>query len=266
VNPDGTRGEVIPRCVGAQANDVNAQCSTGPIQVRLNGARSNYSGLLLKVDKRFARRFQITGSYAYQRQNAVLTIINKRDFFDGFGEYGSRHVLNISGFVDLPWGFQLSAISAMASRGPVNPTLIGIDLDGDGTAFSWLPGAGVSQFARDLGKSDLERLVNQFNTEWAGRRTSRNQLVNRVTLPAEYELGDSFSSQDIRLSKIFTFRERYRLNVFGEAFNVLNIANLGGFSFNLYDPNAFGRPTIRAAQIFGSGGPRAFQFGARFSF
>jgi len=28
----------------------------------------------------------------------------------------------------------------------------------------------------------------------------------------------------------------------------------------------FGQPTQRAGQVFGSGGPRAFQVGARFSF
>jgi hypothetical protein len=266
VNPDGSRGEIIPRCVGAQATDINAVCSTGPIQVRLPGARSNYSGLLLKVEKRFARRFQLTGSYAYQRQNAVLTIVNKRDFFEGYGEYGARNVLNVSGFVDLPWGFQISMISAMSSRPPINPTLVGIDLDGDGTGFSFLPGLGVSRLNRGLGKSDLARLVTDFNTQWAGRRTIRNQLVNPVRLPDNYQLGDNFFSQDFRVSKIFTFRERIRLNLFGEVFNAFNIANLGGFSFNLYDPSAFGQPTIRANQIFGSGGPRAFQFGGRFSF
>jgi hypothetical protein len=28
----------------------------------------------------------------------------------------------------------------------------------------------------------------------------------------------------------------------------------------------FGQPTTRASQVFGSGGPRAFQIGARFTF
>jgi hypothetical protein len=49
-------------------------------------------------------------------------------------------------------------------------------------------------------------------------------------------------------------------------FNVLNVANLGGFSGNLANPAGFGQPTSRASQVFGSGGPRALQLGARFSF
>ena len=62
--------------------------------------------------------------------------------------------------------------------------------------------------------------------------------------------------------------------MFGEVFNALNIANLTGYSFNLDtkapDPSqqvfAFGQPTQRSFQGFGSAGPRAFQFGARMTF
>jgi hypothetical protein len=51
-----------------------------------------------------------------------------------------------------------------------------------------------------------------------------------------------------------------------EAFNLFNIANLSGYGNGLVQTAAFGQPTARRAQIFGSGGPRAFQFGARLSF
>jgi len=61
------------------------------------------------------------------------------------------------------------------------------------------------------------------------------------------------------------WKERYELQLFGEGFNIFNIANLAGYSGNLLAPS-FGQPTSRAGNIFGSGGPRAFQFGARFSF
>jgi len=51
---------------------------------------------------------------------------------------------------------------------------------------------------------------------------------------------------------------------------VLNIANVGGYSFNLNPvtslTQAFGQATQRATQVFGSGGPRAMQLGARFTF
>jgi hypothetical protein len=55
---------------------------------------------------------------------------------------------------------------------------------------------------------------------------------------------------------------------------VLNYFNPSGFNFNIDTKNtnaaaqtfAFGQATQRVGQIFGSGGPRASQIGARFQF
>ncbi len=68
-----------------------------------------------------------------------------------------------------------------------------------------------------------------------------------------------------RLSRSLVFRERLRLSVIGEVFNVYNNANLSGYGGDLTNA-AFGQPTSRATQIFGSGGPRAFQLALRVSF
>ena len=54
-------------------------------------------------------------------------------------------------------------------------------------------------------------------------------------------------------------------HLIGEAFNLYNAANLSGYSGDLTNP-AFGQPTSRFTQVFGSGGPRAFQLAARVSF
>jgi hypothetical protein len=69
-------------------------------------------------------------------------------------------------------------------------------------------------------------------------------------------------------------RERYKLLITGQAFNLFNISNPGGYSFTLDTKNAnpalqtfaFGQATSGAAQTFRSGGPRAFQLAARISF
>jgi len=71
---------------------------------------------------------------------------------------------------------------------------------------------------------------------------------------------------DFRLGKIIRFGERYELNVFGEVFNALNVANMTGYGTNVLDPSSFGQPASRISQVFGPGGPRAFQLGARLSF
>ncbi len=61
------------------------------------------------------------------------------------------------------------------------------------------------------------------------------------------------------------FRERWRLSLIGEVFNLYNAANLTGYSGDLTSA-AFGQPTARFTQLFGSGGPRAFQLAMRVSF
>ncbi len=267
---NSAEGPVIPRCVGTQATDPRANCSLDVIQVRSPQARANYRGLLVKLDKRFSNRWLLTGSYAYAVQNAILGILNKRDWFAAYGEYGSRHVFNVSGVVDLPWGIQVSMISSMASRPPVNPGAVGgaaTDIDGDGTATQWIPEAGVSRFNRGLGREDLLRLIDVWNTTYAGKPAPRGGTVSRLSVPTgQWRFGDNSISQDFRVTKIFKYKESYKLNVFGEVFNAFNFANLGGFAFNLLDPGGFGKATTRAGQVFGSGGPRAFQFGARLSF
>jgi hypothetical protein len=152
----------------------------------------------------------------------------------------------------------------------VNPGAVGgaaTDLDGDGTATQWIPEAGVSRFNRGLGREDLLRLIDNWNNTYAGRPAPRGGTISRLSVPTgQWQFGDNSISQDFRVSKIFRYKENYKLNVFGEVFNAFNIANLGGFSFNLLDPGGFGKATTRAGQVFGSGGPRAFQFGARLSF
>jgi hypothetical protein len=77
--------------------------------------------------------------------------------------------------------------------------------------------------------------------------------------------GDNFQSLDLRVSRSFLIRNRWRLSLIGEAFNLYNSANLSDFSGDLTSPG-FGQPLTRATQVFGSGGPRAFQLGARISF
>jgi hypothetical protein len=56
-----------------------------------------------------------------------------------------------------------------------------------------------------------------------------------------------------------------RLDLIGEVFNLFNVANLTGYSGVLNQLN-YGQPTARAGQVFGSGGPRAFQLAARVEF
>jgi hypothetical protein len=207
--------------------------------------------------------------------NALVGLVNLNNWFQSYGPVLPRQNLNISGVVNLPVGFQLSINSSMISRTPVAPTVTGADLSGTGaTGSSPLPGVGYRCFGLSCGKSDLATAVASFNSTIAGTTIPNGRVVPSYVLPSDYQFGDPTIAQDFRLTKTFTYKERYRLLIFGEMFNAFNIANLSGYSFALDTKNAnpaaqtfaFGKPTQRAGQTFLSNGPRAVQVGARFTF
>src|SRR5205085_5897909 len=158
------------------------------------------------------------------------------------------------------------------TRGPITAIVSGVDLDGDGSSNELLPGIPENGLNRGYGKADLQKSVDNWNQNLAGKKDALGKTIPALVLPSRYQLGDTFNSQDIRLTKTFTFKERYKFSIFGEGFNIFNIANLGGYSFTVDQVRptgqsfSFGQPTTRANQVFGSGGPRAFQIGGRFQF
>jgi hypothetical protein len=259
---------VIRPCQGLELLNPSAQCSSGPIAVQVSGGLATYRGLMVRLDKGWARGFQFRSSYALSDHKGFNGVINNDDWFESYGprESDRRHVFTLSGIADLPWGLRLSGVSKILSGPPFRAQLFGLDLNGDGTINDLLPGTGWNELNRSLGKDDLRGLVDKFNMTFAGQRTPTGQLISPVTAPSRFDLGDTAFSQDFRLARIFKFSERYELNVFGEVFNLFNVANLDGYGVNLADPAAFGQPNRRVNQVFGSGGPRAFQLGARFSF
>jgi hypothetical protein len=272
-------GPKIPACTPAQANDPNAECSAGPINFWWPGATAAYKALLVKVDKRFSHRFQLTTSYAFQSSKSVLDVTqNLNNFFATYGPDLPHHNLNISGIVDLPWKFQVSVVSAFNSHSPIAPIITGVDNTGTNSpSGAYTPllavlGKGYSDF---LSNAELGRLVERYNATVAGQKTPIGTTFPTVALPAKFQLGDIFSSQDVRVTKIIKIRERIDLRLIGEVFNIFNVSNVTNFNFNLSGalvgtqrlPNAsFGLPNQRVGQTFGTGGPRAYQIAARLSF
>jgi hypothetical protein len=260
-------GPVIPRCTPAQASNPAAACSNGPISVIQSGGRDQYKALLVKVDKRFENRFQFTASYALSSLTTFFTGEDNNDWFAFHGPAGAdaRHRLTVSGVVELPWGFQTSVIAVYASRPPFNARVSGtIDINGDGTTGDTLPGLDINSLNRGTSKQDFLLLVNQFNVNFAGKLDSHGITIPAAVVPTDFSFGDDFQSEDVRVTKTVKFRERLSIQGFVEVFNIFNISNLTGYGSTLN--RDFGLPTVRAGQNFGTGGPRAFQFGGRFSF
>lgn len=295
------RNPVIPICANAtQLNTPKFPCSSSLILGYWSGINTTYTGLLAKLDKRFSNGLQFTGSYAFSRYtnnvNVLATGVSLDNLYETAGIAGNDvpHRFTLSGFYELPTykgdsrllraltnSWQIGLISDMRSAPPLNPT-VGVDLDGDGVSRATLPGIEWNSFGRGTSADDIRKAVAQFNATYPTpdvnatnkKRTPLNQVIPILVLPTNFSSGDPFFSQDVRLTRIIAIREKVRLSLIAEGFNIFNIANLTGYSGSVNSLVAagqvqtltFGQPSDRVNQIFGTGGPRAFQFAARLSF
>ena len=202
-------------------------------------------------------------------------------FFKNDASYWKKNVLG---------NWNLSLISTTFSGVPESVFLPNnLDLSASGTFTSYLPGTGPGSIGRSVHSvGQLNSLIRTFNqninslpntTACAGSPTGRCDLqglpVLRLgELPSDSQLGgDPLVSQDLRLTKTIGFGEKYRLQLIGEVFNLFNIANLVNVNDLVLPVEGTPasdvttlRPTQRSNSVFGTGGPRAFQFGARFNF
>jgi len=277
----GTRF-IIGRTIGVVNNPVVG----GPDRVvnLESSVKTKYDGLLLSLEKRFSKRYQFRASYTLSK---AFNYANDDQIPFSNGpvnpnniqlEYGPtpndrRHYFTFSGAVELPHGFRLAPIMTLASGVPMDILLP--------DASSRIPilqrNAGGRQFKSAAG---LNRFLTQLNA--AGG-------VGGQPLPLardDARFNDDFSSFDLRLSRAFRLSEKASLEPIVEVFNLFNVTNILGVSNVNYsgfsnaltrdsnDPNnpgflrssAFGSPVTTAGGVFGSGGPRAFQFAVKLSF
>jgi hypothetical protein len=292
------RDPIIPLCNAAQAAalDPRDQCSTGPINVYGSDANYRYEGLHLKLDKRLSSKFQLTVSYALAKDTGFVeaTQYDNSASAYGYSPDQKRNRLTVSGYYGLTKytggphylkvllsDWSVAFISQTDSAPPLDTMLAGLDLDGDGISRTLFPGTTHNTFGAGLSESRLRELVAQYNESVEARtrrvtnpdgtttvirpRTPFNQVITPIVLPDHISHGDSFMTQDLRITRRINIGEARSLSLIGEVFNVFNFSNLSGYN-NVLNQMNYGQPSARAGQVFGSGGPRAFQLAARFEF
>ena len=268
-------GSVFNPAIGGNDDVVNIESSV----------KTWYDGLLVSAQKRFSNRYSFNASYTLQKSfnfsnddqipfqvpplNPNNLLLDK-----GPPPNEERHRFTFHAVADLPYGFQLSPIYTLASGVPFD-----IQLPPD------IGGTRIPQLQRNAGGrtfrtgSELNAFINQYNT---GR-----PLVSQLPLvPDNVKLGDSFQSLDLRLTKTFRFSEHFNIQGIAEVFNLFNVTNIRGVnnvnfsgfqntllrdSANTADPgflrsSSFGSAIQTAGGVFGTGGPRAFQFAVRVNY
>jgi hypothetical protein len=216
-----------------------------------------------------------------RRHRFVVSAIWELPFYKNETSFWKKNVLG---------NWNVSLISTAFSGVPESVFLPNnLDLSATGTFASYLPGTGPGSIGRSVHSVEqLNALIGAFNQNinslpntqpCAGSPTARCDLqglpvLRLAELPSDTQLGgDPLVSQDLRLTKTIAFGERYRLQLIGEVFNVFNIANLVNVNDLILPAEGTPaseittlRPTQRSTSVFGTGGPRAFQFGAKFVF
>jgi outer membrane receptor protein involved in Fe transport len=194
------------------------------------------------------------------------------------GEYGptrmdERHRIVLSGVIGLPWGFQVSPILQYGSPRPFSANT-GFDIDGDGVATIDRLCAGVDPAAAFAVRGNLAALqaLNPLGCKQAPVNSLRSGFIIKG---AEIEKrSHRFFNVDTRVSKIFSFGERYRLSLNADFFNLFNTENLAyGSNARLglnvaTSASTFLQPSSLYGPGFGPpiGRPFTAQFGARFTF
>ena len=261
-----------------------------------SSVRTKYDGLLLTLEKRFAARFQFRASYTlsrslnYANDDQIPFSNGPIDSNDLRREYGptpndQRHRFTFSGVFQLPGQLRLAPILTLASAVPVDIMLP----DGSSRVCELQRNAGARQFKTG---AELNAALTQINAGGGSLCPNADPSTGfkpRVLVPLvrdDLKLGDNFSSLDLRLSKVFRIGERWTIEPIAEVFNLFNVTNVLGVSNVNYsgasnvlvrdsnDPasagflrsSSFGQPVTTAGGVFGSGGPRAFQFAARVTF
>jgi hypothetical protein len=240
------------------------------------------------------------------------TVTDLNDIRKEFGPAGldRTHRFVVSAIYDLPFGrnsssafkrhalggWQVSMISTAFSGQPFSVFLPNfVDLSRSGTFQTYLPGTGEGSIGRTVRTAaELNSLIDAYNASIphlgepceadptercdAGDTSDPNGFFHDPIVPLAHVPndtllgGDSIISQDVRVTKTFSFGERMRLDLIGEVFNLFNVANLttgGSTAFTLNDADTGGNPippSERTTSVFGTGGPRAFQFAVKFRF
>lgn len=258
--------------IGRNIGIVNNPVVGGPDRVvnLESSVKFFYDGLLLSLEKRFADRFgfrvgyTLSKAFNYANDDQIPFSNGPLDSNNLQREFGptpndQRHRFTLSGILEMPFGIRVSPILTLASGVPMDILVPG----GANRIPALQRNAGGRLFKNG---SELNAFLNAYNAV----QTPANRLP---LAPADAKFNDAFSSLDLRVSKVFKFEKRFRLEPIVEIFNVFNTTNILGVSNtnysgfgNVLGTAGFGRPVTTAGGVFGSGGPRAFQFAARFTF
>lgn len=247
------------------------------IQPRFN---SNYHSLQVSATQRFSGNSIVQLAYTWSKNltdNQTDRSTAPQNPYDIQAEYGRaqldrRHILTVNYVYEIPFysnqkgfvgkvlgGWEVSGIGTYQTGLPFTVTYSAYDPAGIGFLNASSPAGGRPYVFGDP-NSNAPHTVDQYFNIAAFQRTSP---TGAPALPGDAGRGviqgpPTFRI-DFTLSKNIRFNENLRLQLRGEAFNVLNHTNFNTLGLTASTPSTFGTVT-------GTRDPRILQFGIKFYF
>ena len=169
-----------------------------------------------------------------------------------------RHRITVSGLVNLPFGITWAPIMQWATGRSYNIT------EGISDVFS--EGSGVAA-THDIVLNSAPNNLTATASYTAAQLVACISAATCHQVPYNYMRGEDFFQLDSRFAKFFTFKEKAKLELFFQAFDLTNRANFGSSYGANIRTSTFQTPTsfITASGVIV---PKSFagEFGARFSF
>jgi hypothetical protein len=244
----------------------------GRIYASDEGGTQNYSGMLLALQRRFAEGASIQANYTWSHcigdiQNPEAGNIGYANKYNRDYDRGNcalvdrRHLLNVSAVGEMPRlsgrtlgllanGWKASAIIS-ATTGTFQSITNGGDTTLTGQTEGPQPRPNLVLASQYPEQQTINNWVNRAAFQTPANGVYGNLGASSVLLPGTLRV-------DVSLSRIFAIRERQRLEIRAEAFNVLNRANFNAPNLSLTN-QAFGR-------ILGTSDPRIMQFAMKYLF
>jgi hypothetical protein len=245
-----------------------------------DSATQNYHGFLLNTGVRAGRNLNVSANYTWSHCVGDATVGNSvpnpganyphmdnRRLDRGPCSGDRRQIFNLTPVVRTPT-FNNRALYYAASEWMVSaiyrlqsgtPLTINSGLD---QALSGVSGQRASQISQDIFASNKGQACANLApcVSWLNAAAFAQPALGTLSsLGIGTVVGPSFWQFDLALTRIFSIRERQKLEVRAEAFNVLNGVRFANPGTALNNPNAFGR--ILSAQD-----PRIMQFALKYGF
>jgi carboxypeptidase family protein/TonB-dependent receptor-like protein len=256
----------LPTAAGNNALGVLPYPNFGFVEWRSQNGKSEYKGVDLGLEKRFARGYAFGVSYTLgdskdnsseqlttQGSNAFPQ--NARDFDSWYGpsDYDVRHRFTTNFVWALPLGNNVIArdwtVSGIYTKRAGRPYTVNQSGNNVGTNMTGLP----NLVGDPKGAETVDQWFNIAAFQAVTSGTFGNELRNRLT-------GPGFQNFDMTFQRQIHFSQRLGVTLRWDIFNVFDTVNFGLPNRNISDAATFG--TISSL----SSDPRIMQIAARFTF